>query len=235
MSIIYLIRHGQAHQGSDGTLTDLGRRQAMLLGAYFVERKVPFRAIYSGGLARQLETAENVREVYRTRRITIPGVIVEPGWDEVDIHRLYEELAPRLSEDDPEFKKAYSRLLQLKNGNEDLPRVTSICHTAIINAWIAGLYPFSGQAWSDFLRALTEQSDTLARYGRDDAIAVFTSITPIAISIGMTGVSQEQMFAIGRQLHHTGFTILDMSDRRIQLRSVNELAHLTQPEMRTLL
>jgi hypothetical protein len=133
-----------------------------------------------------------------------------------------------------QFKKAYSRLSQLKYGSEDLLRVTSICHTAIINAWMAGLYPFSGQAWPDFLRTLTDQLDTLAQYGGDDEVAIFTSITPIAISLGMTGVSQEQMFAIGRQLHHTGFTIHDMSDRRIQLRSLNELAHLTQPEMRTL-
>jgi broad specificity phosphatase PhoE len=44
MSVIYLIRHGQAHQGSDGTLSDLGHIQSGQLGAYFMERKVPFRA-----------------------------------------------------------------------------------------------------------------------------------------------------------------------------------------------
>jgi broad specificity phosphatase PhoE len=235
MSVIYLVRHGQANQSGEGALTELGRTQSRLLGSYLAEQKVSFRAVYSGALTRQLQTAQEFSDAFGAR-LPSPEIIVEPGWNELDMALLYSEIAPRLNEDDREFKTAYSRMLHLKaNPSDELVSAVSICHMAVIEAWMAGRYPFSGQPWPDFLSRLTETLNEFRRLGRDDAIAVFTSIVPIAVCLGIAGMGGRRMLTIGRELHHTGFTILDISNGRIQLQSLNELPHLTRPEMRTLL
>ena len=65
MSSLYLVRHGQAGlRHNYDTLSDLGRRQAGLLGEYLVAQGVRFAAIYAGALVRQQQTAEQVRQAY---------------------------------------------------------------------------------------------------------------------------------------------------------------------------
>ena len=55
MSVIYLVRHGQASFGTDNydQLSATGRQQVKLLGAYFAELGEPIDRIYSGALYRQ--------------------------------------------------------------------------------------------------------------------------------------------------------------------------------------
>ena len=58
LSRVYLVRHGQAGtRKAYDSLSELGRRQARLLGEYFVSEKIQFAAAYSGALVRQQETA----------------------------------------------------------------------------------------------------------------------------------------------------------------------------------
>ena len=60
MATIYLIRHGQASFGSDNydQLSDLGRRQATLMGEFLRDTGIVLDAAYSGDLSRQRETAQ---------------------------------------------------------------------------------------------------------------------------------------------------------------------------------
>ena len=54
MSVLYLVRHGQAGTREDyDSLSHLGRTQARLLGEYFKAQEISFAAAYSGSLARQ--------------------------------------------------------------------------------------------------------------------------------------------------------------------------------------
>ena len=60
MSVIYLIRHGQASFGTDNydQLSAVGREQSTLLGNYFAALGEPIDRIYTGTLSRQRETAQ---------------------------------------------------------------------------------------------------------------------------------------------------------------------------------
>ena len=60
MASIYVIRHGQASFGSENydKLSDLGCRQAEVLGHYLRDCNIHFDAVYSGDLQRQRKTAE---------------------------------------------------------------------------------------------------------------------------------------------------------------------------------
>jgi broad specificity phosphatase PhoE len=61
MSRLYLVRHGQAGtRKAYDSLSELGRRQARLLGEYFVSEKIHFTGAYCGALVRQEETAAEV-------------------------------------------------------------------------------------------------------------------------------------------------------------------------------
>jgi broad specificity phosphatase PhoE len=81
MGVIFVVRHGQAAFGTDhyDRLTDIGFRQAHLLGAYLRLRNIRFDAVFSGTLRRQTETARGIFEGLAELgsepvRETIPGL-----------------------------------------------------------------------------------------------------------------------------------------------------------------
>src|ERR1700727_2463596 len=105
MSVLYLIRHGQAGTREHyDALSDLGRTQARLLGEHFRTQGIHLAAPYSGALARQQATAA---EVLPNAEIT-----VDPGWDEFDLANVYRELAPHLIRDDDQFRIEYEQMQQ---------------------------------------------------------------------------------------------------------------------------
>src|SRR3984957_8008407 len=97
MSVLYLVRHGQAGTRENyDSLSDLGRRQARLLGRHFRGQGTQFTAASSGPPPRERAPA---REVLPDAEIR-----VDPGWDEFDLAHVYRELAPRLVADDEQFR-----------------------------------------------------------------------------------------------------------------------------------
>src|SRR5438067_8829650 len=111
MSSVYFIRHGQAgRRQSYDELSDLGRRQARLLGDHLVAENVDFRAIYSGGLVRQRETAAEVAAAYHRAGRAAPAVVIDSNWDEFDLHRVYEGLRAPLMRDDQQFRSDHEEL-----------------------------------------------------------------------------------------------------------------------------
>ena len=66
MSVIYLIRHGQASFGTANydQLSAVGREQSAILGSYFATLGEPIHRIYTGTLERQRETAQLVAAAF---------------------------------------------------------------------------------------------------------------------------------------------------------------------------
>ena len=112
MSRIFLVRHGQAGTRKDyDSLSELGQRQAKLLGEYFVSEEIHFTSAYSGALIRQQETACAVSAAYREEGAFFPEIAREPGWNEFDLTHVYRALAPLLCAEDPEFARQYQELV----------------------------------------------------------------------------------------------------------------------------
>ena len=105
MSVLYLIRHGQAGLRHDyDTLSDLGRTQARLLGEHPAAQQVRLSAVYSGALKRQRETAREVLGAMEAAGIAAPPAQIDEHWNEFDLDAVYAAIAPRLAAEDAEFR-----------------------------------------------------------------------------------------------------------------------------------
>jgi broad specificity phosphatase PhoE len=236
LSSLYLIRHGQAGLRHDyDTLSDLGRRQAGLLGEYLAAQGVRFTAVYAGALARQQQTAEELRQAYLRAGVAAPDILTEPLWNEFDLDQVYRDLAPVLSEADPQFRSDYERLRQqARDAASPIHRIWSPCDTAVVRAWTEGRHACSGESWVDFQARVRRAMETVADYRSGESIAVVTSATPIAISIGTAvGAANGRVMRLAGVMYNSAVNTLRMKDRDLTLYTFNNTAHLP-PGLRTL-
>jgi broad specificity phosphatase PhoE len=228
MSVLYLVRHGQAGTRENyDSLSELGRTQARLLGEYFHAQGIHFSAAYSGSLARQRATAKEV----------CAEATVDPGWDEFDLSHVYRELAPRLVEDDEEFRIEYEvmrREIEVSAGAHDAPvhRKWNGCDKKCVRAWIEGRYEYSGESWTGFVARVQAALGRMTAH--DGNVVVFTSATPIGIAAAKTlEISDGRAMWLAAVMFNSSFTTLRVHGDEIRLFTLNTIPHLNEAQLRT--
>lgn len=95
MSVIYLVRHGQASFGTDDydRLSDLGKEQSRITGQFFASQGIEPDRIVHGEMLRQRQTAEGLLEGLGRNM----DAHVDAGWNEYPAW----ELTGALPETDP--------------------------------------------------------------------------------------------------------------------------------------
>jgi broad specificity phosphatase PhoE len=235
LSQIYLIRHGQAGlRHNYDMLSDLGRRQAELLGDYLVGQGVRFTAIYAGALSRQQQTAEGVRQAYARAGLVVPEVRTEPLWNEFDLDQVYEDLAPVLSETDPQFRSDYEDMRrQARDVASPIHRTWSPCDTTVVRAWIDGRHACKGESWAAFQGRVRRAMETLEGHVSGESVAVFTSATPIAISIGTAlEAANGRVMRLAGVMYNSAVSTVRLKESDLTLYTFNSSAHLP-PDLRT--
>ena len=240
MSSIYLVRHGQAGtRDSYDSLSELGRRQSRLLGEYFVSQRIEFTHAYVGALSRQQQTAVEVSRAYAKAHVSFPEVVVEKGWDEFDLARIYRDIAPHLCEEDSEFRSDYEAMREEVKASAgakvaDVHRRWRPCDTKIVEAWIGGHHAYRGETWEQFRERVAACRLKLGEMQRDANILVFTSATPAAIWAGLAlAISDDRVRRLAAVLRNTSYTVLRLRGEELRLFSFNEVPHLSVPELRT--
>lgn len=223
MSVLYLVRHGQAGTRENyDSLSDLGRKQARLLGEHL--RGTEFAAAYSGSLARQRATAAEA----------LPGmnVTVDPGWDEFDLSNVYRELAPRLIADDEQFRIEYEQMQRaIHEGDAAVHRKWNDCDKKCVRAWVEGRYEYSGESWTAFVERV---HGALARVKDQGNAVVFTSATPIGIAAAKTlEILDGRAMWLAGVMFNASFTTLRVRDDEVRLFTLNAIPHLNEAELRT--
>lgn len=240
MSRIYLVRHGQAGtRKAYDSLSDLGRRQARLLGEYFVSERTCFSAVYSGALVRQQETAAEVGAVYREAGAGFPEIVREPAWNEFDLTHVYHALAPLLCAEDPEFARQYQDLVSEVRAAAEDPDATVNrrwlpCDSTLVQAWVRGRHAYAGESWQAFRERVIGCRPKLAPNDREENIIVFTSATPIGIWAALAmEIHDERAMRLAGVLHNTSCTVLRLHEHDLRLHSFNAIPHLAEAGLRT--
>lgn len=241
MSNVYFIRHGQAGtRGEYDSLSDLGRRQARLLGEHLVAQGVEFAAVYAGGLARQQQTGAEVAAAYAEAGLVFPALTIDAGWDEFDFHGIYNELAPLMCADDEEFRRAHEEMLaelaatDVGDHGADVHRVWRASDTKVMDAWIEGRYTHTGETWEQFIARVAacrlEGTDARPRAN----VAVFTSAVPTAIRTAHALETHNgHIPRLAAVLLNTSYTVLQLREEDTLLHTFNAVPHLHAPELRT--
>jgi broad specificity phosphatase PhoE len=236
LSSLYLVRHGQAGLRHDyDTLSDLGRTQARLLGEYLAAQKVHFSAVYSGALTRQQETAREALSAFVRAGIRAPEIQTDPRWNEFDLDAVYRAVAPRLREDDAEFRVEHEKLLQLlAQENSPAHRVWTLSDTLVVRAWVEGRYEVLGESWQAFRERVSSAVEILNGFPSGESVAVFSSATPIAVWVGMALALEERyVMRLAGVTYNAALTTMRVRDGDLALYSFNGTPHLPEPHLRT--
>jgi broad specificity phosphatase PhoE len=226
LSVLYLVRHGQAGTRENyDTLSELGRSQARLLGEYFRREGIHFAAAYSGSLARQRATAAEVGA----------DVTVDPGWDEFDLTQVYRELAPRLCEDDETFRVEFEQMQQAIARNETaVHRKWNDCDKKCVQAWVDGRYEFSGESWKGFVERVHGALARVMDAAHEGNVAVFSSATPIGIAAARTlEIGDGRAMRLAAVMFNSSVTTLRVRGDEVRLFTMNGTPHLGEAHLRT--
>lgn len=240
MRNVYFIRHGQAGtRGAYDSLSELGRRQARLLGEHLVAQGVEFAAAYAGGLVRQQRTGAEVAAAYAEAGLAFPELTIDAGWDEFDFHGIYNEIAPLMCADDEEFRRAHEEMLaelaaDVGDDAADVHRVWRASDTKVMDAWIEGRYRHSGETWEQFIaRVAACRLDGFDARPRAN-VAVFTSAVPTAIwTARALEAHNGHIPRLAAVLLNTSYTVLQLREQDSLLHTFNAVPHLHTPELRT--
>jgi len=223
MSEIYLIRHAQASFADDpyDRLSELGLRQAQVLGEYFARLQLRFDSVYCGTLKRQIDTAETV--LARMPAAAEASFLLRRyAFNEYDFAAILRQQIPQIIKDDPSL-------------TEILPRVTTdrrafqkIFERAVIR-WISGPYERGeAESWAGYAARIQQGiRDLMSENGPRKRVAVFTSGGCVAMALQMAlGVSDTKTIELSWQVRNTSVSILKYSQRGIGLSVFNSVAHL---------
>jgi broad specificity phosphatase PhoE len=249
LSTVYLVRHGQAGtRDAYDSLSELGERQARLLGEHFISQGLRFTSAYAGALTRQQQTAEQVRAAYADAGVGFPTVRVDSGWDEFDLGRVYREIAPLLAAEDPEFLREYDEMrekVRVSQGAHGarIHRRWMPCDTKVVEAWLSGRYPYGGETWDQFrervaaCRLKMERQENDARKendARQENILVVTSATPLAIWTGLSlEIFDERIMRLAGAVYNASYTIMRLRKEQLRLFTFNAAPHLAAPGLCT--
>ena len=224
MSTLYLIRHGQASFGTADydALSDRGRHQARLLGAFFLKVGIRFDACWSGTLRRQQQTIREVRDCYLDAGRDMPLPTETAALDEYDYEAVLRALVPLIEKEDPAFIPDVSHMLSDR-------RAFQLVFARVMTRWASGRDAVENLiSWSSFAAGVaTGIRDIIDRSGSSSQVAAFTSGGPIAAIIGsVLGLTAEKAISLSWQLVNASITRFKFSGGRISLDTFNEYGHL---------
>ncbi len=220
MSVIYLVRHGQASFGSENydKLSPLGCTQAEMLGEYFSHAGIHFDAAYAGDLARQQKTA-------RLALALQPHVrepIIDARLNEVNNDEHFEHLLPIVSAQDPAIQALLEKGLR---ESRDYQKAIE----AVFNYWVSADCKHPAiQSWADFSTdVLKVFSHIRQAEGAGKTIAVFSSGGTIATAVAQVlELGGEHTYRFYEPMMNCSITQIIYGSKKASLSVFNDISYL---------
>ncbi len=223
MSVLLLIRHGQASFGKRNydALSECGHEQARVLGAALAARGVRPRRIVTGGMRRHAETVEGILTGLGSADSGRPEVVVDDGWDEfkfehvVQVHKpLYRSKALMFAD----FARTPAA--------ERRARFQALFEEAT-ERWTGGV---SDHDYDESFPAFSERVDDALRRTTEAAegtVLVVSSGGPIALVASKLLAGDSSLWArLNRVAVNTAMTKLITGRSGVTLSTFNEHSHL---------
>lgn len=231
MSMLYLIRHGQASFGQKNydRLSPTGIAQAGILGEHLCGIRVTPDAVYSGRMSRQLDTAREVRACYEKRGVVLPEPVVLEGLDEFDSTAVIMSQIHDMQREDPALEEHLFRMYQ------DKESFKKVFEGAMLR-WVSGTMDRPGtETWKEFTARVTGAlSRIMEEQGKGRTVFVFTSGGPIAASLQhVLSLSPEKAIRHNWQIVNTSYTKYMYNAGRITMAGFNCITHLEMDQDRS--
>ncbi len=235
MSLLYLVRHGQASFFAENydRLSPLGERQARRLGEFLAARRVSLDAVYSGPAARQMKTAQIIGATLIEAGLPCPEAIVVQGLNEHSGDKLLSAPTARaFFERHPELS-ALAKAFQQAREPDEIQKGFQRLFEAVVHRWTRGDLTVDGvEHWEEFherTRRAIESITSHAERGR--TILAVSSVGPITVALQMAlKTSTPISLDLGWRLRNASVTTFLYTPERITLDAFNSLAHLANPE-----
>jgi broad specificity phosphatase PhoE len=216
MTVIYLIRHGQASFGKAeyDCLSELGEQQARHLGDSFKARVGGFDKVLRGSMQRHQQTADGCLSAMGQKDIELQ---VNAGWNEYDHQDILTQFDSELAT--PQGVRTYMR--KQDNPHKALEQVIG----QAFKRWIGSQHNTDYiESWPDYqARIQTALTHLISELDGEKRVAVFSSGGPIALlSQAILGVPAENLMALNWTLVNCGITKLISTKKGAVLSSLNE-------------
>lgn len=220
MSVLHLVRHGQASFGQDNydRLSELGFRQARITGQHLHALGLRLDAAYCGRLSRQLDTARTA-----LAGLDAPPPLQDlPEFNEYDSGPIIKALLPVMRQEAPELDAVARNMFRDRKSFQ-------LIYEAAMLRWISGRHDdLVPETWRAFLgridRALAR---VRAENGRGRNVVIFTSGGPIAAVLRLAlELGDERALRLTWVIKNASLSSFFYDDQRLSLSLFNCTAHL---------
>lgn len=233
MSLIYIVRHGQASFAGPyyDNLSPLGLRQVRELGEDWARRGLQWDLAVVGPKKRHRQTVEGVIGAYASAGVPFPEPLMMPEFDEHQGASLVKKILGNDLEREhdhalmPSFIQTESQIQAYFHRFQELTR-----------RWARReLVDDTYECWQTFIaRVRSGLQQTLAQVGPGARIAVFTSGGPVAVCSGLAlDLSDERILELSWRIRNCAWLEARSNGETLDFVGVNLLPHFSQKDMVT--
>jgi broad specificity phosphatase PhoE len=233
MTTFHLIRHGKASaRGEDyDVLSELGVRQAELLGASLGRAGVRFAAVYAGPLRRHLDTLRIMTEAASRHEMSWPPPVILEGLREAPlVHLMQTAFADRLA-GDAVLQRLVGEMAATNDGEGSKDDRLRPVFRHMTDLWVRGEIAAEGvESYADFAFRVSGALEALAGVGHEGgAVAVVSSVGAIA-ELLRCALRDGDAAALERVdgMANASVTELSLGPEGFQLRRFGDVAHLAE-------
>ncbi len=235
MTTIYMIRHGQASVLSDNydQLSDLGKKQAQLLGEYFVEQNIQLDKIIRGPLYRHEQSTQHFIEAYQKTKIEIPPIEIREAFREHQGPKMVRELAPSLLQEEEYLKEIHAKAAVTR---QEAIRKYLRTYEYITRLWARGELDERTahiQSWKTFNEIVVDGIQELEKEKRKTIAIIASGGNVAALMAYVLELSPEKAMEVSWIMDNSSVTKVYLSSKRKSVHYFNCTSHLQDATMIT--
>jgi len=237
MGSLLLVRHAQASFLSQNydKLSDLGEKQACLLGEYWAKHNAGFDRAWTGPCVRHKDTARLARDLCVHAGLQFPEPVLVPEFDEYQGDEVLQRSLPRLLESSDRIRELH-KAFEKSDGSYEKFKTFQKMFEAVISMWVDGkISPDGVESWAEFsIRVNQGLTHILSASRHGERVVVFTSGGPIALAVQRAlQLTPQNTLQVSWMSQNCSVSEFLFSKDRFTLSTFNSFPHLDDSTLQT--